>query len=202
MATAHELAIVGMSCHGDHWQLCSRLLARVDVPLLLLLAGGNDRDRARGLDLGADDCLLQPPSSAEFLARVRALLRRGLFQAERRRRSFFLDGDLSVDLARQQVRVAGRPVALTRTEFQILTCLVRHPDQVMSQEQLITQIWGYSEPSGHGSLKRYIHFLRQKLEPDSAHLQRIIIRWSQGYLLRRMAADGQGSGAEQVLLAR
>jgi len=198
----HDLVILGMSDRTDHWQFCSHLLALDDTPLLLLLDTGSDRDRARGLDLGADDCLLKPPSPVEFMARVRALLRRGVPQSERQRRSFFLDGDLSVDLARQEVRLADRPVALTRTEFQILACLVRHPDQVMSQEQLITQVWGCSEPSGQSSLKQHIHFLRKKLEPDPAHPQRIVTRWGEGYLLRRLAADAQGPGAEQVLFAR
>jgi DNA-binding response OmpR family regulator len=198
----HDLVILGMSHDKDHWQFCSRLVALDDAPLLLLLASGSDRDLVRGLDLGADDCLAKPPSSIEFAARVRALLRRRPSQAERQRRDFFVDGDLSVDLTRQEVRIANRPVALTRTEFKILACLVKHPDEVMSQQRLMTEVWGHSEPQGQGSLKQYIHFLRKKLEPDPAHPQRIVTHWGEGYLLRRLAADGQGSGAEWMRLDR
>lgn len=198
----HDLVILGIPAREDQWQFCSRLLALTGAPLLLLLATGDDRDRARALDLGADDCLLKPPSPVELVARIRALLRRGLSPAERRQRSFFVDGDLAVDLARREVRVGDRPVALSRTEFQILTCLVRHADEVVSQEQLVTQVWGPREPSAQSSLKQHIHFLRKKLELDPAHPQRIVTCWGEGYLLRRAAADGQERGAEPVLFAR
>jgi len=198
----HDLVILGMCARDDHWQFCSRLLALDAAPLLLLLATGDDLDRARGLDLGADDCLLFPPSPVEFVARLRALLRRAQSQAERRRQRFFVDGDLSVDLARHEVRLGDRPVALTRTEFQILSCLVRLPDEVVSQERLIAQVWGPREPSAQTSLKQHIHFLRKKLEPDPSHPERIVTRWGEGYLLRRLAAAGQPQEAEQMLFAR
>lgn len=182
-----DLVILGISQHDLDWHFCRRLLTFLDQPLLLLLASGRPRDQARGLNLGADDCMVKPVRQVELVARVRSLLRRDVYGALRSQRDFFVDGELVVDLTRQEVRLHDQPVALTPTEFRLLACLVRHVGQVVPHEELMADVWGPNPVDRRHALKGYIHTLRQKLRDDPGRPQRILTRWGQGYMLQPLA---------------
>ncbi|MCL7454602.1 MAG: response regulator transcription factor [Anaerolineae bacterium] len=186
LAGQPDLVILGMRPQEASWQFCCQLLTFLDRPLLLLLAGNDGLDRVRGLELGADDCMGKPLLTVELIARVRALLRRTADQEQLSGRSFFVDRDLIVDLARREVRVNDIPVRLTATEFRFLRCFVTHAGEVLSHERLALHVWGSEQGSPRDSIKLYIHQLRQKLEPDPSHPRRIVTRRGEGYLFRRL----------------
>ncbi len=182
-----DLVILGLNSRQQDWQFCCRLLAFLDKPLLLLLSTTNNMDRVRGLELGADDCMIKPFITVEVLARVRALLRRSESQALRSRRSYFVDEELVVDLTRREVWLHGRPVSLTPTEFRLLYCLTQHAGEVLSHERLTMQVWGPDYSDARDAIKQYVHQLRQKLEVNPSHPQRILTRRGEGYLFRSLA---------------
>ena len=182
-----DLVILGVSPQDKDWQFCRRLLTFLDRPLLLLLSTTNQLDRVRGLELGADDCMIKPVLMVEVLARTRALLRRSDSQVSRSQRSYFVDEDLVVDLTRHEVWINGQPVALTPTEFRFLSCFVEHAGEVLSHERLAARVWGPEHTDAHDVIKLYVHQLRQKLEPDPDRPQRFVTRRGEGYLLRPLA---------------
>jgi DNA-binding response OmpR family regulator len=181
------LVILGITSREEEWAFCRRLLGFVESPLLLLLSSDDELDRARALDLGADDCMIKPARLVELVARVRALLRRNAMAIPRSQQSFFVDGNLVVDLTRREVRLDDEPVALTPTEFRLLACFVRHAGQVMPHERLSMQVWGSAQGVRRDTLKQCVHHLRRKLEVDPSHPQRIVTRWGEGYLFQSVA---------------
>ncbi len=136
------------------------------VPILILSARGDEIDRVTGLELGADDYVVKPFSPRELVARVRAVLRRGETapQADER----IVAGDLELDLVRHRVSAAGRPVALTPTEFELLATLAREPGRVWTRSQLLDAIHGFSLETYERAIDGHIRNLRKKLEPDDA----------------------------------
>lgn len=145
----------------DGLSACRRLRARGDrTPVLMLTARDEVHDRVAGLDAGADDYLPKPFALDELLARLRALLRR-TDQA--------VDGplvfeDLVLDADGRQVRRGDRVVELTRTEFQILELLMRHPGKVLDRSTMYTEIWGYDFETSSKSLDVHTRYVRRKLE--------------------------------------
>jgi len=184
-----DLVILGLQPQYDEWQFCRRLLSVMDAPLFLLLCNACESDQAKALDLGASDCMVKPVFLMELLARMQAVLRRGSSTVPWRQRSYFVDGDLTVDLTRQRVQRNDRPVTLTATEFRVLTYLVCHVEEVLPQEQLVTYAWGPDYVGCSDIVKQCIHHLRRKLEPDPNHPQRIVTRRGEGYMLRRIATE-------------
>jgi two-component system KDP operon response regulator KdpE len=182
-----DLVILGMDSQDKEWQFCRRLLTFLDRPLLLLLSTTNQLDRVRGLELGADDCMVKPVFMVEVLARARALLRRSEVRISRSQRSYFVDEDLVVDLTRREVWLNGQPVALTPTEFRFLSCFVEHVGEVLSHERLASRVWGPDHTNADDAIKLYVHQLRQKLEPDPNQPRRFVTRRGEGYVLRPLA---------------
>lgn len=181
-----DLLILGIDCRKGDWTFCNRLLAFVDKPLLLLLSTGNKLDRTRALELGADDCMIKPVIIPEVLARIRLLLQRQ-DSAARSERSYFVDGKLLIDLERREVQRDGRFVALTPTEFRVLSSLVKHAGHVVPHDRLIMQVWGPDYAGADRALKVYVHQLRKKLERDPRRPQRILTRRGEGYLFQRLS---------------
>jgi len=183
-----DLVILGID-PLEGWRFCHQLLPFLEQSsLFLLLQTDDEEDRVTGLSLGAEDCMAKPVAIGEFVARVQAILRRRAPQA-RKRQSFFIDGNLVVDLGHRDVRLNGEPVMLSAMEFRLLSCLVRQVDEVVSHKQLATKMWGPDhrrDPSG--SLKSYIYNLRSKLEPDPKQPRRIVTHRGQGYMLQRLEA--------------
>jgi len=183
-----DLVILGIRSQEREWQFFRRLISVLDSPLFLLLSNANELDRVKGLDLGADDCMVRPASLVELVARVRALLRRDNSVPSWRKRSYFVDGDLVVDLTKRSVLLNNRQVALTTIEFRILSCLVGNVGAVVPHERLSAQVWGAGYLESNDLIRAHIFQLRQKLEADPSHPQRIVTRRGEGYMLQRIAA--------------
>ncbi|MCW2892768.1 MAG: hypothetical protein QOH87_4584 [Trebonia sp.] len=145
----------------DGWTVLERIRELSEVPVLMLTSHGQEADKVRGLRGGADDYLTKPFGTAEFIARVQALLRRP--RAAAPLPEVFDDGRVQVNLVTHQVLVAGVPVELTPTEFRLLAALIRHRGQVLSSVKLLELAW--SDPSGIGPerVKYSVMRLRRKL---------------------------------------
>ena len=142
--------------------LASIRARRPEVPVILLTALGQQEDVVEGLDRGADDYITKPFDLDELLARVRAQLRRPAQRDPGR----LVAGDLELDLRTREVTRRGTGVHLTAREFGLLAYLMRHPNQVLSREQILSAVWGYDFDPGTNVLSVYINYLRRKLTVD------------------------------------
>ena len=176
----------------DGFTACERIREFSTVPIIMLTAKGEERDRVRGLDAGADDYIVKPFSAQELLARVRAVLRRaerqdaGLFH-----QPLFQHHELEIDLPRAQVSCAGKPVALTATEYRLLQALAGALGRVMSSEDLLTSVWGPEYRDDKEILWVCLSRLRQKIEPDPKNPIHIVTRQGLGYLMPPEAHVGE-----------
>jgi len=150
------------------------------VPIIILTGRRDVLDRIRGLQLGADDYVVKPCSVAELAARIQAVLRRcrGTISLEQ---IVQIDDRLTVDWTRHQVWIDGQPVDLSDIEYRLLTCLLRKPGQIWTQQSLLTEVWGWEYADETGYLKVYIHRLRQKIEPDPRRPRYILSERGRGY---------------------
>lgn len=165
---------------GDGIELVKTVRGWSDTPILILSARLQEADKIHSLDAGADDYLSKPFSVGEFMARVRALLRRKARTGEGA--SPWVEfGEVRVDLSLREVTRQGQPVHLTPIEYKLLTALLRHPGKVVTQKSLLLEVWGpaFTE-SGH-YLRIYVGRLRQKLESDPAQPQHFITEIGVGY---------------------
>ena len=178
---AYDLILLDVLLPGmDGFSVCQALRQRqVRTPILMLTARDAIPDRVRGLDAGADDYLVKPFSLIELVARVRALLRR----SGNGEGNLLQVGDLILDVSRHNVMRAGQPIELTGREFELLTYLMRHPNQVLTKTQLIDHVWGYAADVTDNVVEMYIHYLREKLDRG---FPRPLIRTVRGagYLIR------------------
>ena len=157
-----ELVVLDVTMPGlDGWQTLERMRELTEVPVLMLTAAGGELEKVRGLRAGADDYLTKPFGRQELIARVDALLRRsGGARAEIP--PVYEDRAVSVDFAQRLVRVRGEEVRLTPLEFRVLAALVRHPNQVLSHDQLLQLAWGNASGS-RDQVKLYVGYVRRKL---------------------------------------
>src|SRR5918995_5917391 len=166
----------------DGFELCRRIRAGSDVPLLFLSARGDDSDKLRGLGLGADDYIVKSATPAEGVARVKAVLRRARrgeaapAGANDTRLDF---GRLTIDVRAHEVLVDGEPVPFTPREFELLELLAANPRQVFTREQLYERFWG--EYGDRHTLTVHIGRLRDKIERDPAKPRYIVTVWGVGY---------------------
>ena len=147
-------------------------------PVLVLSARADSQDKVHALDAGADDYVTKPFDMSEFLARLRAVLRRGSSEPADR---FVTTEHFTVDLADRQVTVAGAPVRLTPTEWALLEPLVRQPGRLIGQRQLLQTVWGPAYQRETHYLRVYLAQLRRKLEPDPAHPRYLRTEPGMGY---------------------
>lgn len=175
----------------DGLEVCRRVRRFSAVPILMLTARTEEMDRVVGLEVGADDYLSKPFSMRELLARVRALLRRRqLLQEELSEEraapsaSVMIADDLQIDVGSHFMSIDGKPVSLTPKEFALLETLLRHRGQVLSAEQLLEQVWGYSDSDAR-TVAVHIRSLRTKIEIDPSHPSRIETVRGVGYRYRR-----------------
>lgn len=164
----------------DGIEVCRRLRAAGDVPILMLTARDTTADRVRGLDSGADDYLVKPFAYEELLARVRALLRRRRSAAEAEVLRF---ADLSLHSGTHEVERAGRMLTLTALEFELLRYFLRHPRQVLGRGQVIDAVWGYDAGASSNVVDVYVGYLRHKLEASGGARLLHTVRGA-GYVLR------------------
>ncbi len=155
------------------------------VPIIVLSARGQERDKITALDAGADDYLSKPFGVGELLARIRVALRRWAALHEPGTPAFNV-GDLSVDLAVRRVAVTGKEVHLTPIEYKLLTTLVRHAGKVITHRQLLLEVWGPTSGDQAHYLRVYMAQLRRKLETDPARPRYLLTEPGVGY---RLAAE-------------
>ena len=169
----------------DGLEVCKRLRAGSDVPIIMLTARGEELDKVLGLELGADDYITKPFSIREFRSRVRALLRRAALPRERQLEEQTIEaGDLKIDPARRTVELAGQPVALTYVEFELLRTLASEPARVFTREMLLRSLWGDSAYREQRTIDVHIRHLREKLERDAREPEYIFTVRGVGYRFR------------------
>jgi DNA-binding response OmpR family regulator len=162
----------------DGREVCRRLRAIGDIPIIMLTALGGEADRVHGLELGADDYVGKPFSPRELALRVDSVLRRATGRSAAV--AIVRDGDLVVDVARHVVTRAGDEIALTGREFELLRFLVTHAGTAHSREQLLQQVWGWSV-GDQSTVTVHVRRLREKVEPDPRSPVRLVTVWGVGY---------------------
>ena len=167
----------------DGFTTCERIRKFSTVPIIVVTVKGEEKDRVRGLDLGADDYIVKPFSATELLARVRAVLRRAAKPAPTALPSVFHHGDLDIDLAKAEVFLNGKMVYLSATEYRILLQLAQNIGSVIPSEQLLRDVWGVEYQKDKEILWVSISRLRQKLERDQNDPQHIVTRSGVGYIM-------------------
>lgn len=179
-----DLVVLDVMMAGmNGFVLASRIREISSVPMIFLTAKGSEADKLRGFRLGADDYVTKPFSFAELAARISAVLGRARGTAQRNVAMF---GDVRIDLNRSSVTRNNESVSLSPTEFKILRFLVENKERSISEEELLKTVWGLEEGTECGYVRRYIWFLRQKLERDPANPELIETVRGFGY---RMGSD-------------
>ena len=152
------------------------------VPVIMLTAKGEEDDRVRGLELGADDYITKPFSPRELVSRVKAVLRRTeAANPTARSETIRVDERLQVDFGRREVWVEGEQVKLRPTEYRLLYHLIQNAGWVMTYDQLLTKVWGYEYRDEAHYVRLYVNYLRQKLEKDPASPRYILTERGVGY---------------------
>lgn len=166
----------------DGWEICRKLRQNPStrsIPIIMLTAKGEEKDRVLGLELGADDYIAKPFSPREFLARVKALLRRSTDYNRSAEMLHF--GNLSINPANYEVAAAGRKIPLTPKEFELLLILAHNAGCVLKRDQLLEQVWGYDYLGAARTIDEHIKRIRQKIataDPENTYIQTI---WGVGY---------------------
>ena len=164
----------------DGVEVIRRLREWSAVPIIVLSARGQERDKVAALDAGADDYVSKPFSVGELLARVRVALRHAAGAAHEESAAFKL-GELQVDLLRRHVIVSGVEVRLTPIEYKLLATLVKHAGKVVTHQQLLREVWGPSHDDQSHYVRVYMAHLRHKLEAEPARPRYLLTVWGVGY---------------------
>jgi DNA-binding response OmpR family regulator len=185
-----DLVILDIMLPGlDGFEVCKALRKESTVPILMLTARDDEIDRVVGLEVGADDYLTKPFSMRELLARVKAQLRRtemvrqelGKAQAPEAAHKLLVFGDLTVDLTRREVTLAGQIVPLKPQEYDLLVFFAEHKGQMLSREFILERVWGWDYVGDSRTVDVHVRWLRQKIEADPAEPQRIVTVRGGGY---------------------
>ena len=176
-----DLVLLDLMLPGvDGLEVFRRIRAQAPAAVIMLTAKGDETDRVVGLELGADDYITKPFSPREVVARVRTVLRRVrpdvLVPASPLRH-----GDLEIDYPRREVRLAGRPVKLTRKEFDLLLLLASRPGVTFTRSELLEQVWDFAWEGDTSTVTVHIRRLREKIEVDPSDPRRLITVWGIGY---------------------
>jgi DNA-binding response OmpR family regulator len=178
----------------DGFVTCERIRQFSSVPVIMLTAKGEEQDRVKGLNVGADDYVVKPFSATELIARVRAVLRRARPDDESIGERFFQHLELKIDFARAEVWKEDKPVFLSATEYRLLIQFAHHLGQVLTSEELLTAIWGASYRDDKEILWVSIARLRQKLEESPHSPRHIVTRSGLGYLMPAEITAAPGKG--------
>jgi two-component system OmpR family response regulator len=170
----------------DGFELCRAIAGEPRRGIIILSARDETTDRIHGLELGADDYLVKPFEFGELLARIKAVLRRRAPDLER----VVEVGDLSIDTATREVRVAARQLDLSVREYDLLHYLAVHADEVMPRQRILDEVWGHNFFGDENNVEVYIRYLRQKLG-DTEHRRIQTVR-GVGYRLHAVGAVAQG----------
>lgn len=185
----------------DGWETCRNLREMSpNVPILILTMLKEKANVVRGLALGADEFVAKPFRPGELVARIQALLRRAnMTEASSNRPSLYDDGNLAIDLERQQVYLRGQPVDLSPTEFRLLACLVRNAGQVVPHKALLTKVWGPEYADETHYVKIYIRYLRQKIEECPKRPKYVLTEWGVGYRFQGPQCEHLGMNGFQLM---
>jgi two-component system KDP operon response regulator KdpE len=170
------------------------------VPVIMLTARGQEDDRIKGLELGADDYISKPFSPRELVSRVRAVLRRSETSAGGPEELVEVDDRLKIDFGRREVWVDGKLVKLRPTEYRLLYHLVQNAGWVLTYDQILSKVWGYEYRDETHYVRLYISYLRQKIEKDPANPQYILTERGVGYRFvdfQRNRAEENAEGKQQ-----
>lgn len=151
-----------------------------DIPIIVLTSRSDEADRIVGFELGIDDYIVKPFSPRELVHRVKAVLRRSSPHSVVNEKPLAFP-NLQIDPLRRTVHAFGKPINLTAKEFDLLWLFARHPQQVFTREQILTQVWGYEFYGDESTVTVHIRRLREKIEPDSAKPVCIQTVWGVGY---------------------
>ena len=183
-----HLVLMDLTLPGtDGIELMKRILEVTDVPVIFLSGHGGDQDVARALEAGADDYIVKPFSPTELVARIEAVLRRHVASDRARGREPYLLGDLTINYAERLVTVAGRPVQLTATEYQLLFELSINAGRVLTHDQLLRRGWGPDYPEDSRLLRSFLKKLRRKLGDNADNPTYIFTEPRVGYRMAKSA---------------
>lgn len=167
----------------DGLEVIRKVREWTQTPIIVLSARGQERDKVTALDSGADDFVSKPFAVGELLARVRAALRRSATISDTANGATFRAGDISVDLERRVVTLHGTEVHLTPIEYKLLQTLIRHAGKVITQRQLLVEVWGPQHSEQAQYLRVYMAQLRRKLESDHTRPRYLLTEPGVGYRL-------------------
>lgn len=172
----------------DGFEVCRILRNETNTPILILTARDDEIDRVLGLELGADDYLTKPFSMREFLARVKALLRRVKLDRQEQPQSISLlnqklliSGNLVIDILRREARLDDKVISLKPKEYELLLFLMRNRGQALSRDLILERVWGWDFSGGSRTVDVHIRWLRKKIEQDAENPARIVTVRGSGY---------------------
>ncbi|MEW6142561.1 MAG: response regulator transcription factor [Chloroflexota bacterium] len=166
----------------DGYEVCQRVREISDVPIIFLTAKAQDTDKVKGLRLGADDYITKPFNIEELLARIENVMRRARPPERDNAHGAVTYGDVSIDFLRRRVCVRGKEIALTLTEYKLLSCLISNAGRVMLHGELLNRVWGPEYHDELEYLRAYILHLRRKIEDDPSQPKYIMSKPGIGYM--------------------
>jgi two-component system response regulator RegX3 len=183
-ARAYDIVVLDVMLPGlSGTDVCRALRAESDVPIVMLTARDAEIDRVLGLELGADDYVTKPFSTAELLSRIRAILRRRELDRATGGATVRKLGGLQIDLGRHEVVVDGDRVHLTLSEFKVLSLLAEQPERVVSRRELMQHLWASEHVGDEHACEVHISNLRRKIEKDPTQPERLVTVRGMGYKL-------------------
>ena len=184
-ANRPDLVVADVMMPGmDGWEVTARVREMADTPVIMLTAKSGEADKLRGFRLGVDDYVTKPFSLAELGARVAAVLARAAAGREKVD-AIYHAGAITVDMKKRQALLGQTLLTLTPTEFRVLACLAERAGEAVSQEDLVERAWGVIRKEGGSALRRYIWFLRKKIEDDPESPKRLVTVRGFGYRLEK-----------------
>ena len=168
----------------DGIEACKEIRRSSGVPIIMLTARDQEIDKVLALELGADDYVTKPFSLHEFLARIKARLRRQNGNGDAAQGEAISVGEIVLDPSRQSLTVRGRPVSLAPKEFGLLQVLMEHRGRVVTRQTLLDKVWGYDFEGEHQTISVHVRWLREKVEIDPNNPQHIITVRSRGYMFK------------------
>lgn len=190
------------SCDANPWDTLTFLRDLADTPVVVLSSSCEEDDLIKSFELGADDYLSRPFTARALTERVTAVLRRSLRCGAETPHGRYDDGNLRVEMDLQQVWRRGEQVSLTRTEFRLVSALLRRPGRVITHDELLSEVWG-SQPNekARARLTLYVRYLREKLEDDPERPLYIKTRWGRGYTFEpRVVGQTAWAGSPTALI--
>jgi two-component system KDP operon response regulator KdpE len=168
----------------DGWETAQRVRQMSHVPIIMLTAKDEEGDKLKGFAVGVDDYVIKPFSFAEIIARVQAVLNRARQVPADHKPKRYASGNLVIDTDSRRVTKGDQAIELTPTEYRLLATLAENSGRVLSHEQLLNKVWGYEFGEDTGYVKRYIWYLRRKIEDDPRKPEHILTERGFGYVFQ------------------